>query len=181
MIWTLDLLAALLLTLIALGAWAANVLGMPGNWVLVGVSVGCAWLVHESHFWQFDWIVVLAILFAAGVGELLEFAAGALGTSRLGGSKRSTALSLVGSIVGAIAGLFLGTPVPVVGNMIASLLLGGAGAFCGAIIGERWAGKDWETSIQVGNAAFWGRLLGTIGKAVCGTIACVLFLLAVWR
>ncbi len=66
------------------------------------------------------------------------------------------------------------------GPVLVSLLLGASGAFAGALVGERWAGKDWDLSIQIGTAAFWGRLLGTVGKAVCGTIACGVFLSAIW-
>jgi uncharacterized protein YqgC (DUF456 family) len=79
-----------------------------------------------------------------------------------------------------VIGLFVGSPVPVIGNVIASLLMGALGASVGAIVGERWAGKDWQLSFDIGSAAFWGRILGTIGKAVCGTVAAAVFLLAIW-
>lgn len=170
----------LLLTLLALTGCAANILGLPGNWLIVILAGGCYWLRPESassHLALGTWMVLLAI---ASLGELLEFAAGAMGTSRKGGSKRGAVLAIVGSIVGAIAGLSLGSVVPVVGNLIASLLLGAFGALVGAIAGERWAGKDWNLSIEIGHAAFWGRLLGTVGKAVCGTIVCGIFLAAIW-
>ncbi len=176
----LDFVIAILISLIAIGAWMANILGLPGNWVIVLAAIGCAWLAPESSFWQVSWLLAAAILAVAAIGEALEFAASAVGASRLGGSKRGVALSIVGSIAGAIVGLFFGSVVPVVGNVVASLLLGASGAFAGAVLGERWAGKDWNASIEIGNAAFWGRLLGTVGKAVCGTAACGLFLAGLW-
>jgi uncharacterized protein len=176
----LDVLIAVLLSVVALVGWLANVLGMPGNWLIVACAVGAAWLGPASGMWTVSWTIVAVIVVIALLGELLEFAASAVGARRLGGSKRGAVLALVGSIAGALIGLFVGSAVPVVGNVIASLLLGGAGAFSGAILGERWAGKDWNASIEIGNAAFWGRLLGTIGKAVCGTIACALFIAAIW-
>ncbi len=176
----LDVLIAVTLSLVALTGWLANVLGMPGNWLIVLCALGCAWWGPESRLWNVSWSIVAAIIIVALLGELLEFAASAIGARRLGGSKRGAVLALAGSIVGAITGLFFGSAVPVVGNVVASLLLGGFGAFCGAILGERWAGKDWNDSIEIGNAAFWGRLLGTVGKAVCGTIACGLFIVGVW-
>lgn len=178
----LDLTLTIVLTLLALTGWGANILGMPGNWLVVAMAAACWWLRPEEMASHVAWGALLAIVFAAAVGEVLEFAASALGASRVGGSKRGTALAMGGSIAGAITGLFVGTaiPIPIVGNVLASLLLGAAGAFTGALVGERWAGKDWDTSIQIGSAAFWGRLLGTVGKAVCGTIACGVFMAAIW-
>ena len=176
----LDITIAILLSLIAISAWIANILGLPGNWVIVASAIGCAWWVPEMRFWNLSWYLVAAILAVAVVGEALEFAASAVGASRLGGSKRGVMLSIIGSITGAIVGLFFGSAIPIVGNVIASLLLGASGAFAGAMLGERWAGKDWNASIEIGGAAFWGRLLGTVGKAVCGTAACGLFLAGLW-
>ncbi len=178
----LELCLAILLTALALTSWGANLLGLPGNWLVTALAAACLWLRPESTITHVAWTALIIILLAALVGELLEFAASALGASRMGGSRRGTALAMVGSIGGAIAGLFFGTliPIPIVGNLIASLMLGALGAFSGAIVGERWAGKDWDASIQIGNAAFWGRLLGTVAKAVCGTIACAVFVAAVW-
>lgn len=175
-----EVIIASTLSLVAILAWLANILGMPGNWVIVACAVGCAWWGSESHLWHVSWVLVAAIVIIALVGELLEFAASAIGASRLGGTKRGALLALLGSLVGAITGLFMGSVVPIIGNVVASLLLGGVGAFCGAILGERWAGKDWNDSIEIGNAAFWGRLLGTVGKGVCGTIACGLFIAGIW-
>lgn len=176
----LDITLAFLLSVVAIGAWMANILGLPGNWVIVATAIGCAWWVPETRFWNLSWYLAAAILAVALVGEALEFAASAVGASRLGGSKRGVVLSFIGSIAGAIIGLSLGSVVPIVGNIIASLLLGASGAFAGALVGERWAGKGWNASIEIGGAAFWGRLLGTVGKAVCGTAACGLFLAGVW-
>lgn len=178
----LDLSIAALFTLLAVLGWAANVLGLPGNWLIVILAFVGWLLLPESNRSYVAMAPTLAILVVAVIGEVLEFAASALGASRMGGTKRGTALAIMGSIVGAIVGLFSGTliPIPIVGSLIGSLLLGAGGAFAGAVLGELWAGKDWDASVQIGNAAFWGRLLGTVGKAVCGTIACAIFLAAIW-
>ncbi len=178
----LELLLILLLTFLALLGWAASVLGMPGNWLIVLLALACFWLSPVGSSSHVAWFSLVAILAAACLGEFLEFVASALGASRKGGSKRGAVLALAGSLAGAIAGLVFGSliPPPVVGNVVASLLLGASGAFAGAIAGERWAGKDWDASFEIGSAAFWGRLLGTVGKAVCGTIACGIFLAAIW-
>lgn len=178
----LDLSVAVLLTLLALVGWGANVLGLPGNWLIVCLALGGWLLAPEPYRSHLSLLSVVVIGLVAIVGEILEFAASALGASRLGGSKRGTVLAIFGSIGGAVLGLFSGAliPVPIIGSLIASLLFGAGGAFVGAVAGERWAGKDWDASLRIGNAAFWGRLLGTVGKAVCGTIACGVFLAAIW-
>ena len=178
----LEQLLVISLSLLAILGLIINILGLPGNWLIVSMAAG-SWLFAEdgSRLSISSWTLLVVVLVAA-FGELLEFAASALGTTRLGGSRRGTALSVVGSLLGAIAGLFFGNliPIPIIGPVIASLLLGGCGAFAGAAAGERWAGKDWDHSIEVGNAAFWGRLFGTVGKVVCGTILCGIYLLAIW-
>ena len=178
----LDISLAVLFTLLALVGWGANVLGLPGNWLIVSLAIGGWLLAPESYRSHLSLISVAVIGGVAIVGEVLEFAASALGASRMGGSKRGTVLAIFGSIGGAVFGLFSGAliPIPIIGSLIASLLFGAGGAFIGAVAGERWAGKDWDASLQIGNAAFWGRLLGTVGKAVCGTIACGIFLAAIW-
>ncbi|MFK7736984.1 MAG: DUF456 family protein [Pirellulaceae bacterium] len=171
---------AITLTFLALTCCAANVLGLPGNWVAACVAGLSYWLRPENLATHVGLEFLIGIVVAAGIGELVEFAASALGVSSKGGSRRGTLLAMVGSIVGAIAGLFFGLGVPIIGQLIASLMLGAAGAFGGAILGERWAGKDWDSSLQIGSAAFWGRLLGTFAKVVCGTVVCGLFIVAVW-
>jgi uncharacterized protein YqgC (DUF456 family) len=178
----IDILLASLLSMLAITGWLANVLGMPGNWLVVLLAAGCLGLAPPESLVHVTWGPLVVIILSSVLGEVLEFVAGALGASRKGGSKRGTVLALGGSVIGAITGLFFGSaiPIPLIGPLLASLLLGASGAFAGAIAGERWAGKDWDASIQIGNAAFWGRLLGTVGKAVCGTIACGVFLVALW-
>ena len=170
---------AMLLTGTALSCLALTVLGLPGNWLMVGAAALAWWAISpESIAWLPKWSI--GVLFAlALVGEAIEFAAGALGVGKLGGSKRAAALAVVGSLVGALAGMFVGLPIPIVGSVIASILLGGVGACAGAALGERWVGKDWDGSVRVGVAAFWGKLLGTLGKAICGaTMAGILVFLA---
>jgi uncharacterized protein YqgC (DUF456 family) len=180
--WALEISVGVALTLAALVAWAMNVLGMPGNWLAVAMGVGAYFLAAPDSSVHVGLVTLAIMLFAALLGELLEFAASALGASRLGASKRASALAIVGAMAGAIFGLFAGSviPVPIVGQVIGSLLFGSIGAAAGAVGGERWVGKSWDESLQVGHAAFWGRLLGTVGKAVCGTLACVVFMVAIW-
>lgn len=176
MIW----LVVVLLSLLAFGFWTLTLLGMPGNWGLLALAAGVAYFAPGEHSIGVE-IVALGSIFAlAVVGEIVEFFAGAAGVNQLGGSRKGTVLALVGSIVGAVVGLFVGTPIPIVGNVIAALFFGGLGAFGGAVAGERWDGKEWDVAVRIGWGALWGKLLGTLLKAICGTVALAILLLALW-
>jgi hypothetical protein len=65
-----------------------------------------------------------------------------------------------------------------VGNLIAVILFASVGALGGAMLGEYWKGRDWHTTWKVGQAAFWGRLAGTVGKIAVGSVIVVLVLAA---
>lgn len=179
---TIDILILITLTLVAVSGWAINILGMPGNWLVVALAAGAYFWGPVDKSLHVTLTTLVVIIATAGLGELLEFAAGALGASRLGATKRASLLAVAGAMCGAVVGLLAGTiiPIPIVGSVIGSVLLASAGAAVGAVGGERWAGKEWSASLQVGHAAFWGRLFGTVGKVVCGTIVCAAFLIAIF-
>lgn len=169
-----DVLISISISLLAMLFLGFSIVGLPGAWMLVASGAIMTFYFSDSHVYSMQLSTFLVIVAIAGLGELLEFIAGAAGVSKLGGSRRAAFLAICGSIIGAIMGLFVGTPVPVIGSVVVSLLLGGAGAFAGAVLGERWVGQQWDAAIAIGKAAFWGRLLGTFGKIVCsGTIMSV--------
>jgi uncharacterized protein len=174
------IIIAIFVSFLAICCLAATVLGLPGNWAMVAIAVTMHWAISPASFLHFQVWAVVVLVVIASVGEVIEFAAGAAGVGKMGGARRSAALAVVGSLVGAIVGLFVGSPIPIVGNVIASLILGGVGAWSGAVLGERWAGKTWDGSIQIGAAAFWGRLFGTLGKSLCGVAMVVFTLFHTW-
>jgi len=176
----LNLFIASLVSLIAPILWVGTLLGLPGNWGLAALALALWWFVADSLQVQIQSPTIAAILFLAIVGEVVEFFAGAAGAKQLGGSRRGSALAILGSIVGALAGLFIGVPVPVVGSVLAALLFGGLGAFGGAVAGERWCGKAWRESLLIGWGAFKGKMLGILLKSICGTVMMALLLFAVW-
>jgi len=163
-------LYALLLILVLLIGWMLTVLGGPGNWLMVAAAALYAWLIPEDETLIVGWGVVIALLVLAALGEMLEFIAGALGATKGGGSKRGAALAIIGSMAGAVVGLFVGVPIPVLGPVIAAFLFAGLGAFAGAVLGELWKGRSLDRSLDVGKAAFWGRLLGTLAKTLIGSV-----------
>jgi len=176
----IGILVALCSSLLGLACWVASVLGLPGNWVIVLIAVLHAWLVPADWASNVGWWSVVALALLAGLGELLEFIAGSAGVGQSGGSRRAMVLALVGSLLGAVVGFFVGLPIPVVGGLVASLLFSGLGAGAGAILGQRWLGKNWNETMSVGWAAFYGRLLGTLGKSICGAVMVMVLLYAVW-
>lgn len=169
----MHFLWALLLVIVVALSWLAQLVGLPGNWFIVAAVACYTWWVGPDVSTAVDWYTVIALIVLATAGELIELAASAMGVAKVGGSRRGVVLAIVGSIIGSIVGVFVGIPVPVVGSLIAAVLFGGIGALVGAFLGESWHGHDFDTSLEIGKAAFVGRLLGTLGKLAAGTIMVV--------
>lgn len=170
---------AVLSMLLILGiGWLLTLFSLPGTWLIVIAAGVYSYFVPDQ--WRIDigWIVVFVVLGLAALGEVIEALAGALGAKRAGGSKRSAFLALLGSLGGALLGGMLGLPIPLIGPVIAVVLGAAVGATAGAVIGEQWKGSATEQSWEVGKAAFWGRLLGTLGKVGVACIIVAIILMA---
>ncbi|MEM8912173.1 MAG: DUF456 domain-containing protein [Planctomycetota bacterium] len=163
-----SIVLALMLVLLCAMAWLLNLLTLPGNWIAVAFIGIYVWLGPQDGAISISTATVGWAFAVALLGELLEFAAGAVGTKRAGASRRATLMAIVGSMVGAIAGGIVGIPIPVVGPMLAALLFGGFGATLGAIFAEWQDGRPWRENWRIGRAAFWGRTAGTVGKMIAG-------------
>lgn len=174
----IALWCTLLIVVLATG-WLLNWLGIPGNWIMVLATGLYAWLVPGELRVGLGWPVVAATFAIALGGELAELLAGALGVAKAGGSRRGTILALVGSMIGGLVGMFVGIPVPIVGSLLAAVLFGAAGALVGAVLGEQWKGRPLDESLNVGGAAFVGRLAGTLLKIACGTGIVLVVIVAV--
>ncbi len=168
-----TLLAVLALVTLLVVGWTMTLLSLPGNW-LIALGVSAYALIVPDH-WRVDvsWLTVGVVVLVAIAGELLEWLTVAVGTARAGGSRRAAFLALCGSIVGGVAGAVVGLPIPLVGPVLAVVLLAACGAMCGAMVGEFWKGRAAEVSWQVGQAAFWGRLLGTLAKIGAASVIVV--------
>jgi uncharacterized protein YqgC (DUF456 family) len=176
----MEIVWAILLVLVVILLWSLNIVGLPGNWLVVAAAAIYALLVPEEWRTDVGWWSVAALGGLAVVGEIIEFLAGAMGASKAGGSRRGAVLALLGSLGGGLLGIFVGVPIPIVGPIIGALAFASLGALTGAVIGEQWKGKTWDESFRVGHAAFWGRLLGTLGKALVGTFMIVVVLVSVF-
>lgn len=172
---------ALGLTVIVLNAiaWAGNLIALPGNWIMVLLLSLYAWLGPQDGRIDISPGTVLFAIILAIIGEVVEFAASALGARRAGASRRSTTYAVLGSFGGALIGALIGIPIPIVGPIIAAILFAGLGAMIGAIYGERSEGREWKETWSIGHAAFWGRTIGTFGKISAGLAILALTVLSV--
>lgn len=176
----MDLVWALLLIAVLVVAWLLTLLGMPGNWLMVIASAVYAYLMPEISRADLGVGVVVGLLVLAVLGEVVEFAAGALGVAQAGGSRRGAALAILGSVLGGLVGILVGVPfpIPLVGSLVAAVLFAGIGAMTGALLGEQWKGRTIEESWKSGKAAFWGRLWGTLAKTLIATVMVVVAVIA---
>jgi hypothetical protein len=177
----LSVVYAILLLVVLAGCWTAQVLGLPGNWMMVLVVAAYAYLIPAHSAAAIRWPIPVALAVLAAAGELAELTAGALGVRQYGGSRRSALLALVGSMAGSLVGIFVGLPIPVVGSIVAAVLFGSVGALIGAMLGERGRGRTPSESLAIGMAAFRGRFFGTLVKLLLGAVMlAVVFLALVW-
>lgn len=156
---------------------------LPGTWVLLllafGIELVDGLYLPAGERTTFGAPALVGCVALAGLGELLEFLAGAIGLRKGGGSQRG----FWGSLIGAIAGLFLLTPlfffVPFLGAFLGVLL----GTFLGALLGELT--HERVTLHAAWRPALWaaiGRLAGTTGKIALAIVMwLVLTASAFWR
>lgn len=166
----LPFVGAVLLVLGSLLAWFLTVLQLPGNWLIVLLSVLAAWLMPDEQRFDIRWLTVGIVFGLAVIGEVLELATGVAFAKKQGASRRAVWLALFGGFVGALFGASGGSIVPVLGTLIGVLLGGAGGAFLGAYLGESWKGRSEEQAVAVGAAVAIGRTLGVLGKMIVGVV-----------
>ncbi len=155
----MSIVSALLLAVVAIVSWLSQLVGLPGNWMLVVAAALYAWLTPGDGRAAIGWHTVVVLIVLAVVGEIVEFVAAASGVTKAGGSRRGAVLALAGSIVGGFVGLAIGLPIPVVGSLAAAVVFGGLGALAGAMLGESWKGATSmpasKLARQPSSAACW--------------------------
>lgn len=132
--------------------------GIPGNWILVGVALVIALISRfESMTW---WLLALCVGLAV-VGEIIEAALGAVLIARRGGGR----WGILGSIIGGFAGVLLGTTIA---PPFGSVVLGFVGVFVGAVLGEYFKQRRMEPAVQIGFWSFVGRMAAVAAKLAVG-------------
>ena len=161
-----------LFVLMGLGCLVLVVIQLPGTWIMLVLAtlvhiVDILWILPDgSSAWGW-WAIGIGTGLAL-IGEVIEFAAGALGAKAGGGSKRSAWGAIIGGFVGAIIGSIL---LPIIGTLIGAI----AGCFFGALLGEM-SGRDASTakdSVKPAIGATIGRVLGTTCKVLIGVLVWV--------
>lgn len=133
------------------------IFGLPGTFIIVVTALLYAW---ATDFAVMSWTTPAWLFGMAVVAEIVEFVAAGVGTGGASGlpSRRVTIATIVGAIVGGI----VGTPF-LFG--IGSLLGAMAGAFIGAAMAVSSDGGTWRHSMRIGLAAMRGRLVGFVIKS----------------
>ncbi|MEZ6127452.1 MAG: DUF456 domain-containing protein [Planctomycetaceae bacterium] len=172
-------IAATFLVVINLACVVANILMLPGNWLMVGSL--CLFLLATDDPTGPDWKTLLVVIVLAIVGEILEAFTGSASAAKKGASRRAMVLSLAVSIAGSIAGAtMLTVPIPVIGTAIGAVCGAAAGAFAGAWLGEAWKGTDAGKRTEIGTAAMNGRMIGMLAKLAVGVAIFVVQLVNLW-
>lgn len=166
---------AFVLLLLNFGAWIGTLFLAPGNWMIVSFAALYAWLLPDEYAPRLSWTVVSIAFALAILGEALEFAAGAAGARRVGGSRKGAIYAIVGAFAGSVGGAMIGIPIPIVGSVIAAVAGGALGAYLGAYIAENHL--EHEQRVRIGQGALWGRLWGTAGKLSVGVVMVVIITL----
>jgi len=150
----MSYLLSLAVVVTMLGCVVLIPLGLPGLWVIVVITLGL------MLFGQLSWSFGLTVAGVALIAEIGEFVILKRFGSAFGGSRRA----FWGAIIGGMAGLFVGVPVPIIGPMITAFL----GTFVGAGLVTLMETRSIERSARVG----WGVLLArTTGVALKVAVA----------
>lgn len=138
-----------------------DLVGLFGNWIILG-AVALAWLLTGfDHFGVFGLVFMLGF---AVLGEILETALAGYGARKFGGSKGSMVAALVGCILGAIFGTPL-IPIPIVGTLIGACV----GSFVGAALYEYiQMERTHNEALWTGLGAALGKVGGVFAKLFCG-------------
>jgi len=149
----------LVIVLFALGMAGAVFPVLPGVLAVYAAFFVYGFMVSFEEFGLWFWAIqttIVVVIFVA------DYAIGAWGVKRFGGTRAS----VIGSTIGIILGPFV---IPVAGLLL--------GPFLGAMLGELIAGKDMRSAVRAGLGAVVGFFSSTAAKIVLQLIMIVLFLI----
>jgi len=154
---------------IAIAGLISHIFGLPGNFIILGVSILFGWY---GGFKEITLTTLIVLLALALLGELIEFIVGILGAKKYKSSNKAIVGSIVFGIIGGILGIpfFLG-----IGAVIGAFI----GAFVGAFFVEFLLEKNVDRAMKSGWGAFLGRLAGTFFKGAIGVTMVVIVIVNV--
>ncbi|MBN2171467.1 MAG: DUF456 domain-containing protein [Candidatus Krumholzibacteriota bacterium] len=155
----LKALGLILLDLGMLACLLAVPIGLPGNWVLLGLALLAAW---AGHFQAIGWLTLAVMAGLVVLAEVVEAFLGAAMTRRYGASWWGA----LGAFAGGILGVILGTlALPVLGSVAGAFL----GAAAGAAALEAWRLRRMDgEAMRAGWGAFVGKVLAALFKSAVG-------------
>jgi uncharacterized protein len=162
MVAMIEILLYVLLLLVCLAAIGLNVLSLPGNWVMLALSLGWFWYRGWDNWGVLALGVMLGVLLA---GEMVELLGSMVGARKFGASKSASWAAIGGAMIGALMGFAI--PIPVVGNLIGAI----AGAFIAAWLVELIQQRPIGPATKAAVGAALGRGVGIMAKIGCGMLA----------
>ncbi|MGO4269224.1 DUF456 domain-containing protein [Paenibacillus sp. TAF58] len=135
---------------------------LPGVLAIYGAFFIYGWLISFEPFgfgfWLIQSLIVIIIMVA-------DYAVGALGVKKFGGSKAA----IIGSTIGLIIGPFV---IPAFGLLI--------GPFLGAVIGEIIIGTSWKKAISAGVGSVLGFFASSAVKIALQLAMIIIFFIWVF-
>jgi len=152
----------LVVLLLLVGLVGSVLPALPGTILIFAGALLHAFAYHFDPIgpWRLALLGVLTVLAYA-----LDYAAGALGVQRFGGSR----WAIAGAIVGAIVGVFFALPGIILGPLI------------GALAAEYAYTRKLDTSARAALGTVVGLLVGAVAKVGIGLAMIGLFLFWIWR
>jgi uncharacterized protein len=133
------------IALIVAGSIGTIVPGLPGVLLIYGGMWLAAWI---DGFTRIGWPTLTLLGVLAALAFAADLLASLVGAKRVGASRQA----LIGSLIGAMAGMSLG---------LLGLIVG---PFAGAVIGELIARRPIAAAARVGLGTWVGLMLGTLAK-----------------
>lgn len=156
----------ILMIIIMFAVVLSQVIGLPGNWIMLVILVLYKWLGPNVSTDAVTWKFILVMAIIALIGELLEWVIQVKAGRKFGSSGKGDIGGIVGSIIGGILllPLFFGF-----GAVLGALL----GAYVGCFVVEIVRRRTAKEANKAAWGAFVGRFLGMglklgIGIAILG-------------
>ena len=155
----MTLAVALVVVLFMAAALLAIPLGLPGVWIMVLL------LLAGTFTGALSWTIWLFLVGLALVAEVGEFWI----LKRMGDRYGASRWAFWGAILGGLVGVIVGTPVPVIGSLVAGFL----GTFIGAGLVTLWESRSIGEASRVGVGVLLARTLAIGLKIGVGVVVLV--------
>lgn len=166
-------MAVILLGIILLAVCLLQIVGLPGNWIVLAIVVLWKLVGPDATTVDVTWFFILAAAIIAGIGEIMEW----LAQIKLGGKFGSSAKGNWGGIIGSFIGAIILLPLFFGFGAILGAL---AGAYAGCFIVEFICKRRLYQAHKAAWGAFVGRFLGMGLKLGIGIAIVVMSVARMW-